>query len=92
MSAPPQSAFPSPRDNPALRVLDARERIQRVAEQELDKVGTRGFQGRRLVDVGILQLALMRRKRGERDASIEESLGIEKGRLGVLGKGIVEAV
>jgi hypothetical protein len=92
MSAPPQSVFPSPQDNPALRVLEARQRIQEEADQEVADVGTRGFAGRKYLDASAIQLALMRRARGEGDASIEEALTIKKGRLDVLGRGIVGTV
>ncbi|KAF1958770.1 hypothetical protein CC80DRAFT_407856 [Byssothecium circinans] len=92
MTSPPQSAFPEPRDNPALRVLEARSRIAEEAEDELSQVGRRGFVGRKYVDAGVVQLALMRRKRGDTDERIEEGLGLARGRLRVLGKGIVEAV
>jgi hypothetical protein len=92
MQAPPVSAFPDLRDNPALRILEARQRIQNDAERELEQVGRRGFEGRKYVDSGIINLALMRRKRGENDAKIEEAYEIKKGRLNALGKGIVEAV
>lgn len=92
MQAPPQSAFPNAKDNPALRVLKARQKIQEEAERELENVGRRGFGGRKYVDVGILQMALMRKKRGESDQKTEQALGIKRGRLGVLGKGIVESV
>lgn len=92
MNAPPQSAFPDPRDNPVLRVLQARQAIQDEAEEEIGNVGRRGFQGRKYVDAGVIQLALMRRQHGEPDPSIEEALGIRKGRLGVLGVGKVDAV
>jgi 3-deoxy-7-phosphoheptulonate synthase len=92
MQAPSQSAFPEPRDNPALRVLEARQRIQDEAEGELENVGRRGFGGRKFVDAGVITLALMRKSRGEPDSSIEEALGIKRGRLSVLGKGIVQSV
>ncbi|KAF2658558.1 hypothetical protein K491DRAFT_592937 [Lophiostoma macrostomum CBS 122681] len=92
MQAPPQSAFPEPRDNPALRVLEARQRIQDEAEGELENVGRRGFGGRKFVDAGVITLALMRKSRGEPDSSIEEALGIKRGRMSVLGKGIVQSV
>ncbi|KAF2192506.1 hypothetical protein K469DRAFT_620857 [Zopfia rhizophila CBS 207.26] len=91
-TAPPSSAFPDPRDNPSLRVLEARERIQEEAERELAMVGRRGLEGRKYPDVGIIQLALMRRQRGEKDESIEKALGVQKGRLALLGKGIIEPV
>ena len=73
-------------NNPALKVLEARERIAEEAEVELRDVGRRGFQGRKYVDAGIIQLALMRQARGEPDARIEDALGMKKGRLSVLGK------
>ncbi|PSN70466.1 hypothetical protein BS50DRAFT_632345 [Corynespora cassiicola Philippines] len=92
MSAPPQSAFPDPRDNPVLRVLEARQRIQEEAEEELTQVGRRGFQGRKYLDAGLIQLALMRRARGEADQKIEDAMGIKRGRLGTLEKGTVTAV
>jgi len=92
MMEPPQSAFPDLRDNPALRVLEARQRIQEIAEEEKGMAGRRGFLGRKYIDAGAVQLALMRRARGESDQKIEEALGIKRGRLGVLGRGIVDPV
>jgi 3-deoxy-7-phosphoheptulonate synthase len=92
MQAPPQSAFPDPRNNPVLRVLEARQRISDIAEDESRDVGRRSFAGRTYVDAGLITLALMRQARGEPDARIEEALGIKKGRLSVLGKGMVGPV
>jgi 3-deoxy-7-phosphoheptulonate synthase len=92
MQAPPQSAFPDPRNNPVLRVLEARQRIADEAEGEMSNVGRRGFEGRKYVDAGVITLALMRQARGEPVARIESSLGIKKGRLGVLSPGTVGAV
>ena len=92
MNSPPQSAFPDPRNNPVLRVLEARQRIAEAAEEELRDVGRRGFKGRTYVDAGLVTLALMRRARGEPAERIEEGLGIRKGRLSVLGNGIVGPV
>jgi 3-deoxy-7-phosphoheptulonate synthase len=92
MQAPPQSAFPDPRNNPVLRVLEARQRIADEAEAEMSNVGRRGFEGRKYVDAGVIQLALMRQARGEPAARIENSLGIKKGRLSVLSPGTVGAV
>ncbi|KAF2270842.1 hypothetical protein CC78DRAFT_538568 [Lojkania enalia] len=91
-SALPQSAFPNPRDNPAVRVLEARQRIAAEAEDELANVGRQGFKGRKYVDASVIQLALMRKQGGEPVERIEHALGIKKGRLGVLGKGIVEPI
>jgi 3-deoxy-7-phosphoheptulonate synthase len=89
MQAPPQSAFPDPRNNPVLRVLEARQRIQDEAEEDLSHVGRRGFAGRKYVDAGLIQLAMMRQARGEPSQRIEEALGIKKGRLGLLRNGTV---
>jgi hypothetical protein len=91
MQPPPASAFPSLRDNPALRVLEARQNIQEEADRELEQIGRRGFEGRKYLDAGSIQLALMRKKRGESDTRIEEAMGIKKGRLALLGKGFVES-
>ncbi|KAL6702684.1 hypothetical protein ACN47E_001231 [Coniothyrium glycines] len=89
MQAPPQSPFPDPRNNPTLRVLEARQRIAEEAEEEMRDVGRKGFAGRKYVDAGIIQLALMRQARGEPDARIEDALGIKQGRLGVLGRDVI---
>lgn len=88
----PVSAFPDPRNNPVLRVLEARQRITDEAEDELRDVGRRGFAGRTYVDAGIIQLALMRQAKGEPDSRIEEALGIKKGRLSVLGRRTVAPI
>lgn len=90
--APPASAFPDPRNNPVLRVLKARQQISDEAEDEIRDVGRRGFVGRKYVDAGLIQLALMRQAKGEPDSRIEEALGIQKGRLSVLGKRTVGAI
>ena len=86
------SAFPDPRTNPALIVLAARQRLQDEAEREIENVGRKGFAGRTYVDAGLVRQALMRRGRGQSEEVIERELGIQRGRLDVLGKGIVEAV
>ncbi|KAF7677524.1 hypothetical protein GT037_004383 [Alternaria burnsii] len=92
MQSLPQSAFPDPRNNPVLRVLEARQKIADQAEDELRDVGRRDFQGRTYVDAGVITLAMMRQAKGEPDSRIEDALGIKRGRLSVLGKGTVEAV
>jgi 3-deoxy-7-phosphoheptulonate synthase len=88
----PRSAFPDPGSNPALRILDARQRIQQEAEEELENVGRRSFRGRNYVDASTITLALMRRQRGEPDGRIEEALGIKKGRLSALVQGMITSV
>lgn len=92
MQAPPASAFPDPRNNPVLRVLEARQRISDVAEDELRNLGRKSFAGRTYVDAGVITLALMRRARGEPENRIEEALSIKQGRLSVLREGTVGPV
>ncbi|KAH5598017.1 hypothetical protein HBI26_095520 [Parastagonospora nodorum] len=89
MQAPPASAFPDPRNNPVLRVLEARQRISDLAEDELRNVGRKSFAGLTYADAGVITLALMRQSRGEPESRIEQALNIKKGRLSVLGQGIV---
>jgi 3-deoxy-7-phosphoheptulonate synthase len=91
-SSMPEHNYPAPTENPALRVLSARQRIQDEADAELAAIGRKGFAGRRYVDAGVIQLALMRKARGEPDARIEQALSIERGRLGVLGRGVFGTV
>ena len=61
MQSLPASAFPDVRNNPVLRVLEARQQIAETAEEELREAGRRGVEGRRYVDAGVVTLALMRR-------------------------------
>ena len=89
MQAPPVSAFPDPRNNPVLRVLEARQRISDLADDELRNVGRKSFAGLTYADAGVITLALMRQSRGEPESRIEQALNIKKGRLSVLGRGIV---
>ncbi|KAF2814609.1 uncharacterized protein BDZ99DRAFT_566575 [Mytilinidion resinicola] len=86
------SAYPDPSTNPALTVLAARTRLQELAEEELSQTGRRGFQGRSFVDVAAVRQAMMLVQRGETQSKAEETVGLKKGRLGALGRGIVEAV
>lgn len=92
MQAPPASAFPDPRNNPVLRVLEARQRISDLADDELRNIGRKSFSGRTYLDAGLLTLVLMRQSRGEPTSRIEQALGIKKGRLSVLGQGTVGPV
>jgi 3-deoxy-7-phosphoheptulonate synthase len=92
MQAPPASAFPDPRNNPVLRVLEARQRISDQADDELRDVGRKSFAGRTYIDAGLITLALMRQAKGEPASRIEQALGIKKGRLGVLNERTVGPV
>jgi len=75
-----------------LTVLSARQRLQDKAETELQSVGRRGFQGREYVDVSAVRQAMLLVQGGKSVSVAEETVGLKKGRLGVLGKGIVEAL
>jgi 3-deoxy-7-phosphoheptulonate synthase len=92
MQAPPASAFPDPRNNPVLRVLEARQRISDDAEEELRNIGRKSFAGRSYLDAGLITLVLMRQARGEPTSRIEHALGIKKGRLEALRRGTVGPV
>ena len=73
-------------------VLQARQRLQEEAEEEFLNVGRKGFPGRRFVDVSTVRQALLLRQKGEGEEDVERKLGLRKGRLTVLGKGVVEGV
>lgn len=89
MSAHP--VFPQSPTNPALLVLDARERITQAAEREAEQVGKPNFAGRQFVDALTLRQAIsMRDKQGLPPSEIESTLQLRKGVLERLGKrGIV---
>lgn len=82
---------PSPRLNPALRVLEARAQLADEAEREFLEAGKRGSVGRRFLDIGTLRTVVtMRDQRGMSAAEIERVLGLKGGVVGRLGpKGVV---
>ena len=86
-----QPIFPSPGNNPALQVLEARSRLNQEAETEFAELGKRTFQGRRFLDVMVIrQMLRMRDQKGMTNAQIEQELGLKKGIAAKLGKrGIV---
>lgn len=70
-------------NNPAIRILEARERLQELAEREFAK---RGADGREFLDVGVIrQMLLLRDKRGMSDAEVEKTLELKKGVASRLG-------
>ncbi|PNS21964.1 hypothetical protein CAC42_562 [Sphaceloma murrayae] len=84
---------PDPRNNPALMVLKARERIAEEADREAGEMGRRGFQGRRFLDVGTIRQALSLRERGVAEEKVEDMLEVKKGTLRLLGtKGVFRPV
>ena len=86
------TVFPSsdPSTNPALMVVRARERIARVWEEESERVGRKGFEGRTLLGAKDVREIVGARERGEGDEGLEERYLLRRGVLGeVLGRGFV---
>lgn len=87
------STIPSPRNNPALAILAARQRVQDEHERDKVESGKKGWKGRRYVDVGTLRKALvLRDEKGMKAAEIERALDLREGFVAGLGRqGVVEA-
>jgi hypothetical protein len=77
--------------NPALAVLDARQRLQDEAEKEFMEAGRRGHEGRQFLDVyTIRQMLILRDHQGKSAGEIEKALGLKTGAVGRLGaRGLV---
>lgn len=83
--------FPSPANNPVLNALEARERVQREAEEELESLGVSNSQGRRFLQAGMVRDILMMREKGASEAQIENRFHLRKGVLRRLGpRGLYE--
>lgn len=99
MSGEPNAMFPnpattpSPRNNPALAILAARQRIQDEEESDKVQTGKSGWKGRRYVDVGTIRKALVLRDESGMDAEeIERTLDLREGFMAGLGRqGVFEA-
>uniref|UniRef100_A0A0B7K345 Helix-turn-helix domain-containing protein n=1 Tax=Bionectria ochroleuca TaxID=29856 RepID=A0A0B7K345_BIOOC len=83
-TAPLAPRFAPSTSNTTLSALDARRRLQKLAEAELDPMQRSGLQGRRFVDMRTLIDAIRMRDSGVPLAGIEERLGLEPGLLGKL--------
>ncbi|CAH0037739.1 unnamed protein product [Clonostachys rhizophaga] len=83
-TAPLAPLFAPSTSNTTLSALDARRRLQKQAEAELDPMQQRSLQGRRFVDMRTLIDAIRMRDSGVPLAGIEERLGLERGLLGKL--------
>ena len=91
-SSASQTVFPSrtAAQNPAVRLLEARERLAAEAEEEFANVGKKGAAGRKFMDVYTIRQVLQMREKGISSQEIEGKLGLRKGTVGVLGgKGVV---
>ena len=84
---PQPQMFPSTATNPALQILDARNRLTDAAEAEFSEMGRRGFQGKEFLDVVLIRQALMMRdEKGMTNTAIEKTLGLKNGVVARLGR------
>lgn len=97
MSPPRQQAqpdgpiYPSPSSNPVLAALEARERLQREADEEFENLGLSSSQGRRFLQAGMVRDVLVMRARGASEAEIENRFNLKRGVLKTLGpRGLYE--
>ncbi|KAL1303845.1 hypothetical protein AAFC00_000302 [Neodothiora populina] len=85
MSGNPWPVGPDPKKNPALMVLESRNRIQEDADREFLEAGRTGFEGRKFLDVGALRQILMMKERGMSGEKIEKTLELRPGLVARLG-------
>jgi hypothetical protein len=86
--APGQQIFPSqsPHTNPAVAIVQARERIAKRFDQETDNLGRGSFQGRTLLSAKEIREALrLRDEAGKSVDEIEKQLRLSSGILNKLG-------
>ncbi|KAI9682114.1 MAG: hypothetical protein M1817_000168 [Caeruleum heppii] len=86
--------FPDPATNPAIKVVQARDRLAGEAERETIEAGRRGHEGRRFLDVVLIrQILMLRDHKGVEAGEIERRLGLKRGVVGRLGQqGVVADV
>ncbi|ODA82020.1 hypothetical protein RJ55_00525 [Drechmeria coniospora] len=77
--------FPTTSRNTTLSALAARRALQDVADQELEKMGSRGFHGRRFLDIRSIVDAMRMCDRGVPQSEIEKRLKLQPGVLSRLG-------
>ncbi|KAJ5748773.1 uncharacterized protein N7511_010469 [Penicillium nucicola] len=81
-----QTIFPQS-SNPALLVVNARQRLNKLAEEETESYGVAGHPGRQFLDaLTIQQILTMRDKQGIPRRQIEKFLGLKTGVVDRLGK------
>lgn len=79
--SPPQgqNIFPNPAQNPALRILEARDRLAAEAEEEFTR-GRLGGKGRRFLDLGtIREVIALRDEKMLPATEIESKMGLAEG-------------
>lgn len=76
--------------NPAIVVVNARERIGKVWEEERDALGRGSFAGRTMLNAGELADIIQMRDDGMVDGDIEKDMRLSRGLVGRLGvRGVV---
>lgn len=80
--SPTQPLYPSSRTNTTLSALEARRRLQALADQELESGAAR----RRFADIRTVVDAVRLRDNGWKDGDIEAKLGVQDGFVKRLGK------
>lgn len=73
-------------------MLRARESLQKEWDDEQDRIGRQGFEGKRFLDVGALREAVRLKGRGMADGEIESRLALKKGSLGRIRSDVVSVV
>jgi hypothetical protein len=88
-----QNIFPTrfSATNPALLMVEARERIGRLWEEESESLGRGSFQGRTLISAGQIREVLNMRESGMESGDIERRLRLRAGLVKRLGVGSVVA-
>lgn len=90
-----QNIFPSKAGssgvvNPAIVIVNARERIGKIWEEERDALGKGSFSGRTMLSAGELAEVLQLRDEGMVDGDIEKKMRLSRGLVGRLGvRGVV---
>ena len=84
--APLGPLFPSAKNNATLSVLEARRRLQQLAEEDFEAMGHSSSQGRRFLDMRTMVEAMQLRSRGTSNADIEKRLGLQARVLDKLGR------
>ena len=75
--------------NPALRIVEARERIAKLFEAESESLGRSSFQGRTLIGAAQIRDVLGMRESGMESGEIERRLRLKSGVVRKLGIGSV---
>jgi hypothetical protein len=82
-----QQIFPSTSSNPALLIVQARDQIAKVFEQESESLGRGSFTGRTLISAAEIKALLSMRDDGRKQPSeIEQQLRLRHGLVAKLGQ------